>query len=515
LLKGGKEMLGIRRNIISLPLAVCLGILLLHGTALGAVKLRTVVQGDPINIDPAHLHATQDRVVAQQIFQGLVTFDLTVDPPYPVIPVLAKSYEVSKDGKVITFKLRKGVQFHRGYGEFTSADVVFNLQRHLDKKVASRARSQLKDIERVEAPDKYTVKVYLKISSAVSILQNLAYQTAGFMVSKKAVSELGDKIERMPIGTGPFYFDRWDAGEKVVLKKFDKYWGTPTKIDEIEFWVVSEEIVALGALEKGDLDLVPVTQLGSYDRAKSIKNAYFAESKGGARIYIYYVNHKMKPMDDVRVRRALAHALDIKGICKRIGALVMPFPSPLAPIALGATDEFWRYDYNVEKAKKLLAEAGYPNGFELRLIYNKSALYEPIALEVQNAWNKVLNVKLELIERGVWRKRLKQYKHHIAAWGIARYAPYLFAQGYQTGTPQNYAQYSNPKVDEAIKKATAAPNEKESRKWWREMQRLITDDVVNFWVANGKSLVVARSNVKGVVVMPTPALFILENAYVE
>jgi peptide/nickel transport system substrate-binding protein len=486
-----------------------------NGNALGSSKLKTVVVGDMINIDPSQLHATQDRVIAQQIFQGLVTFDLTADPPYPVVPILAESFEISKDGKVITFKLRQGVQFHHGYGEFTSEDVVFNINRHKDKKVASRARSQLKDVERVEAPDKYTVKVYLKISSAVSILQNLAFQTAGFIVSKKAATKLGNKIERMPVGTGPFYFHRSDPGEKTVVKKFDKYWGSLPKLDEIEFWVIKEETVALGALEKGDLDLVPVTQRGSYLRAKSIKDTYFVESKGGARIYQYYLNHKMKPLDDVRVRRALAHALDLKGISKRIGKLVMPFPSPLAPVAFAATDEFWTYDYNIEKAKKLLAEAGYPNGFKLKLIYNRSGLYEPIALEVQNALNKVVDVKLELIERAVFRKTLKQYKHHIAAWGKARYAPYLFAVSYETGGSQNYSNYSNPKVDETIIKAKTAATEEEVKKQWREFQKMVTEDVVNFWVANGKSLVAAKKNVKGIVVMPTPGLFILENVSVD
>ena len=508
-------MLRISKCLISLMLAVGLVSLAFPIDAVGGTKLRTVVVGDMINIDPPHLHATQDRVIAQQVFQGLVTFDFTVDPPYPVVPVLAESYDISKDGKVITFKLRKGVQFHHGYGEFTSEDVVFNIKRHLDKKTASRARSQLKDIARVEAPDKYTVKIHLKISSAVSILQNLAYQTAGFVVSKNAAEKLGNKIERFPIGTGPYYFDRSNPGEKTVLKKFDKYWGSPAKIDELEFWVIKEEIVALGALEKGDLDLVPTTQRGSYTRAKSIKDTHFVESKGGARIYIYYLNQKMKPMDDVRVRRALAHALDIKGICKRIGELVMPFPSPLPPIVFAATDEFWTYDYNIEKAKKLLAEAGYPNGFELRLIYNKAGLYEPIAIEVQNALNKVVKVKLELVERAVWMKTLKQYKHHAAAWGLARYAPYLIATRYVTGSAQNYSNYSNPKLDEIVKKARTATNEAEAKKYWREFQILATEDVVNFWVANGKSIVTAKKKVKGVVVMPTPGLFILENASLE
>jgi peptide/nickel transport system substrate-binding protein len=500
------------KHIISVILLAGFSMLPISAYAVDAATVKGVITGDPINIDPPHLHMTQDRIVAQHVFQGLVTFDLTADPPYPVVPVLAESYEISEDGKVITFKLHKEVQFHHGYGELTSEDVVFNLLRHLDKKTASRARSQLKDIERVKAPDKYTVTVYLKVSSAVAVLQNLAYQTAGFIVSKKAVTKLGDKVQRLPIGTGPFFFDRWDPGEKVVLKKFDSYWGASPKIDVIEFWVIPEEIVALGALQKGDLDIVPVTQLGSYNRAKGIKNVYFAESKGGARIYIYYLNHKKKPMDDVRVRRALAHALDIEGICKRIGPQVMAFPSPLAPIVFGATDEFWDYEYNVEKAKQLLTEAGYPNGFEFKLIYNRAGLYEPIALEVQSSLNKVVDVKLELVERAVFRKTLKQYEHHAAAWGKARYAPSLFADSYESKSSQNYSNYSNPSVDRAVKKSETAASEQEAKKYWREFQRLVTEDVVNFWVANGKSLVLARNSLKHVIVMPTPGLYILDNA---
>jgi peptide/nickel transport system substrate-binding protein len=272
---------------------------------------------------------------------------------------------------------------------------------------------------------------------------------------------------------------------------------------------------ALGALEKGDLDLVQLTQLGSYDRAKTIKRTYIAEAKGGARIYIYYVNHKMKPMDDVRVRRALAHALDIKEISSRIGPQVMPFPSPLAPVVFAATKEFWQYEYDLDKARQLLTEAGYPNGFELRLIYNRAGLYEPIALEVKRSWDKVVDVRLELVEQAIWRKRMQQYKHHVAAWGVARYAPFLFAQYYMTGSKRNYGQYTNPEVDEVIKKAKTAKSEEESRKYWREFQRIVTEDVPNFWVANGKSLAAIRNKVKGVVMMPTPGLVDLEKVNVE
>jgi peptide/nickel transport system substrate-binding protein len=458
------------------------------------------------------MQTTQDNYIAQQVYQGLVTFDVTAKPPFPVIPVLAKSYEVSKDAKMITFKLRKGVQFHHGYGELTSEDVVFSLGRHLDPKVASRARTHLRDVDRIEALDNYTVRIYMKVPSAFSLMRNLSWQYAGFIVSKKAVKKLGDKYKRMPVGTGPYYFDRCEPGEKVVLKKFDKYWRTPARIDEIEFWVIPEEMVGLGALEKGDLDLVSFTQLGSYARAKKIKGTYIAETLG-ARMYHFYINHKMKPMDDIRVRRALAHALDLKGIAARIGPEANPFPSPLSPIVFAGTDEFWRYDYDLDKARKLLAEAGYPKGFQLRLIYNRGHLYEPMCLEVKNCWDKVVNVKLEMIERAVYRKTIKQYKHHVAHWGMSRYAPYLYAQCFQTGGSRNYSQYSNPKVDEFIKNATTAPNEKESWKYWREFQKLATEDVANYWTANQRSLAAVTNRLKGVVIMPFPGLVDLEKAY--
>jgi peptide/nickel transport system substrate-binding protein len=513
--KVGKEMYRIIKCAFSLLLALVFGILLVHGGAVAGVKFRSSIEGDPVNLDPAHLHQTDDRVITQQVYEGLVAFDYTAKPPYPIIPVLAKSYEVSKDAKMITFKLHKGVQFHGGYGELTSEDVVFTLQRHREKKVASRARSQLADVERIEALDRYTARIYLRIPSAFSLIENLAWQNAGFILSKKAAAKLGDKIARIPIGTGPYYFDKWAPGEKVVLKKFDKYWGTPARIDEIEFWVVSEETVALGALEKGDLDLVPLTQTGSYERAKSIKGTYIAESLGGARVYLAYLNLKVKPMDDLRVRRALAHALDIKETCSRLGPLVEYFPSPLAPVVTAATDEFWRFEYDLAKAKQLLAEAGYPNGFELRFIYQKYGLLEPIVLELKNSWSKIVDVKLEMIERAIWSKTLRKYEHHVALWSSTKMAPYLFAERYQTGNKRNYSHYANPEVDAAIKKARTAKSEKEARKSWREFQRMVTEDVVNFWVANGKSLAAISSKVKGVVVTPYAGMVDLKKAYIE
>ena len=218
----------------------------------------------------------------------------------------------------------------------------------------------------------------------------------------------------------------------------------------------------------------------------------------------------MKPMDDVRVRRALAHALNLKEIVGRIGPLLKSFPSALPSCIFGATDEFWTYDYDLKKAKRLLAEAGYPNGFELRMIYKKTSLYEPIALEVQNSWRDIVDVKLELIDKAVFTKTFKKYNHHIGVWAKARYVPHLYAVSYLANGPKNMSQYSNPKVDEVINKARSAATAEDSKKHWGEFQKLVTEDVANLWPAVGSSITAVRDNVKGVVLMPFTGVFDFE-----
>ena len=220
-------------------------------------------------------------------------------------------------------------------------------------------------------------------------------------------------------------------------------------------------------------------------------------------------------MDDVRVRKALMHAIDLKTLAKRIGPQVMCFPSPFAPTAFSATDEFWKYEYDLTKAKKLLAEAGYPNGFKLKMVYTTGSLYEPVALEVKRFWDQVVDVDLRLVERGIWFKTIKTPSQHVVAFGLARAVPFLFAEACQTGNNRNYGGYSNPKVDEIIENARYSTTEEESKRLWREFQRLVTEDVSHMWAAVGISIVGVKENLKGIVPHPTPGIWLMENAYFE
>lgn len=474
--------------------------------------VRTNIQTDPVTLEPAAINNWPDRVVAQNIFQGLVQFDYTANPPFPMKPVLAKSYSIEDNGKAIVFELRQGVMFHKGFGELTADDVVFSMERHRDPKLASRARTEYADVEKVEALGKYRVRVVLRSASALTFMGNLAWQDAGFILSKIAYQKFGDGVTRNPVGTGPYYLDRWVRGDRVVLKKFGEYWGKASGIDEIQFIVIPEEVVALGALTRGELDMVAITQLGSYEHARTLQNIKIQHSSAGAGQIVFWVNHTKKPMDDIRVRKALAHALDLKSICDRLGPLVRCFPSPFSSVTLSATDEFWNYDYNPEKAKKLLAEAGYPNGFELKLIYKKLHIFEPVAIEVKRSWDKVVNVKLEATDNAIYYKVQDKLDHHISSDRFTRFVPFQYAQFYESSSSVNYPRYANPKVDEAIRNAITATDEAEASKRWREVQRLLTEDLASFWIVNSSAALALRKDLHDVIVLPMPTIADLTHA---
>jgi peptide/nickel transport system substrate-binding protein len=336
------------------------------------------------------------------------------------------------------------------------------------------------------------------------------------MVSKKAVQKLGKKIALKPIGTGAFYFDTWSPGEKVVLKKFKDYWGTPAKADEVVVWVMPEETVALRAVEKGELDLTPITQQGSYAIAKSIKNAFILESGGAAYHHHLFFNGSQPPLTDRRVRRALIHALDLKGLDKRLGPQTGYWPSPLPSAVFSATPEFWKYEYDVNKAKKLLAEAGYPKGFELKLIYKHEAINEQIALNVVDYWKKICDVKLQLLDRAMYYPKVREFKHHVAFIFITRFSPYLYGQFYQKGSPRNFYNHSTPEIDRIITKGKTATSEEESKQYWREFQKAVTEEAFGVWTGTLKSQMLVSNRVKGLSpksLLPYRGLVDLKDAY--
>jgi len=472
--------------------------------------LRWAVNEELTNVDIFKLHVATDRLVAQNVYSGLVKFKPGTTE---IIPDLAERWEISPDGKTYTFYLRQGVKWHHGYGEFTSTDVKFTLDRHQDPQVASLARMDFALIERVEAPEPYKVIVHLK-DPFPPFLFNLAWQT-GFMASKKAYEDLGAAVSSRPIGTGPFQFDRWVPGEVIVLTaNKDYYLGAP-KLERLEFKVIPEELVALLALERSEVDGTAVRQLGAYRLVLGRPNIQLVEAPSGWMNYAY-INTKKEPTSDVRVRQALAYAMDVRAMAKALDDMVIPNPSFLNPIVLGWTDDLPKYEYNVEKAKSLLKEAGYPDGIKIRMIYVKAHLYEEFALMLKDYFSKIGEVELVQIDRAIQAQEMRGDNWHVGIWAVTRLESDLYATNFiHSKGPNNYSKYSNPVADQLAERARIEQDRQKRAELYVQLQKVVAEDVPILITGTQKSLVAVKPYVKGLVGHPFIGLLEFYPAYID
>ncbi len=201
-------------------------------------------------MDPAHIPGSPDYQIALNVFSGLVRYTVTA---LDVEPDLAERWRVSPNGQVYTFFLRKGVKFHHGFGEFTAKDVKYSFERILNPATRSRYRASMLIVDTVDAVDPYTVRVTLKAPSASFLAGVLAFRP-GFIVSQRAVEQLGERFQFNPIGTGPFQFVSYTPRQELVLEAFPEYFRGASPIKRITWKVVPDENVAGLALQKGEIN---------------------------------------------------------------------------------------------------------------------------------------------------------------------------------------------------------------------------------------------------------------------
>jgi len=362
-----------------------------------AETLRARLLGDISNLDPAYLTTVHDQYVATNVYNQLVKF---VPEGSEIVPDLAESWETSEDGLTWTFKLRQGVQWHHGYGELTSSDVKFSLERIMDPANNSPNRSYLSAVESVEAPDPYTVVIKLKQPSA-GLLGNLAYR-AGWVVSEKAVSERGEDFALNPVGSGPFEFTSWQPGAEVVLTAFDAYFGGRAKIDEVVFIPIADEKVAVLALEAGNLDLAYIRDGEALEQLRSNPDLE-VRSKPATRTLSLIMNSTRPPFDNTAVRKAVAHAIDKNQLVAAMGGLGVVAEAAIPPMYLGYTEDVVTYPYDPEKSKQLPQEAGVTTPIEIDFLYTQLSPW-PQLVPVIKAFLDNVGFKVNLVgmEHGAW-----------------------------------------------------------------------------------------------------------------
>ncbi len=344
------------RHVIRLAAGIFLGLVAVTAPALAAKTTLTLgVRLEPPHLDPtAGAAAAIDEVVYANIFEGLTR----IDENGAVKPALAKSWTISDDGKTYIFTLQEGVKFHDGT-DFDAEDVVFSLNRARAPDSVNAQKGLFKAIEKVEAIGKYKVKVTLS-TPAGNFLFNMGWGDAVIVAPESAANN-----KTHPIGTGPFKFSKWVKGDRIEIVRNENYWGKPVKLTKATFKIIADPSAAYAALMAGDVDgfpFFPAPENLPQFRADPRFTVAVGSTEGET---ILSMNNARKPFNDLRVRRAISHAIDRQAIID--GAMFgngTPIGSHFAPHHPAYVDLTGRYPYDPEKAKKLLAEAGYPNGFK-------------------------------------------------------------------------------------------------------------------------------------------------------
>src|SRR6267142_1297967 len=444
---------------------------------------------EPVNLDPAQVTDLNSNRVGRRIVETLVTFP---EESTQVVAGLAESWTVSRDGLRYTFKLRKGITFHDGT-PFNAEAVKFSIERQIDPEHPFNklgkypfANYFFGNVKAVEVVDPLTVEFSLKEPRA----SFLAVLTAGAasIVSPTAVKKLGVDYPLSPVGTGPFKFVSWDRGQRVVLEKNPGYWKHPVKVERVVYRPIVEDQARLTELLTGALDLIVgappdfVAQLENSPRVTLLKQV-------GAHVWYLGINNQRKPFDDKRVRQALNYAVNkdaiVRDVLKGTGSLSR---GPVLPGTWGADPALKAYPYDPERAKKLLAEAGFPNGFATTLWVPESGscMQAPVAMStvMQSNLKAVgVNVSLQTMEWGAYLAKLRTKEQELFAlsWMAGNEDPDmvmypLLHSSQWTPNGPNRALYKNARFDELLHQARLVTDQGKRAELYREAQRILVDD---------------------------------------
>ena len=474
---------------------------------------------DPVSLDPNLETTAPGAWVYFNMLEGL----LTLDDKMQVKPLLATSYEVMSPTKV-RFKLRPGVKFHDGT-PFNAAAVKFTFDRALRGTPPARWASLAGSLDGAEVVDDLTVDVVTREPYG-PILRTLAMYCMG-MVSPTAVQKMGADFSRAPVGTGPFKFVEWKTNTHVIIERNPDYWGDRALVDRVVFKVVPEEGARMIALQTGDADMVLFPSPAQLPALRKDPKFTVHETTG-IRVVFVGLHAGMPPLDDVRVRQALLHAVDRKAILDNImEGSAGPALGVLAPGVFGFKDMHLDrlYPFDRAKAKALLAQAGWtpgPDGVlqkggqKLSLSWLAARGRYPKDGEITEAIQAMfkdvgVETKVQFLE---WATVFTQFRsasfnHQMFTLGWvtsnadADYSLYaLFHSKQVPPTGWNTSRYANPKVDTLVEQARRSMNQTEREKLYGETQDILAKEMVWIPVYNTKEIVVTRANVKGFTVHP-------------
>jgi peptide/nickel transport system substrate-binding protein len=455
--------------------------------AQGPAALTVQTAAEPPGLD---LTATPASATAGVVFYNVQECLVKVDRHGKIVPWLAERWHTT-DNKNYTFFLKKGVRFHNGR-ELKAADVKFVLERAMNPETKHPAPGNYKAIADIIVKDDATITIALRETNA-NFLLNMARQ-GSVIYPREAV----DTLKSAPIGTGPFTVQDWVRGDRIVLKRNPEYHvkGLP-KVDRVIYRFIPDPNAVQAALKAGDID-VSFFGLGPEHVVDLKKDARFQVIVGDStNDVILSMNNAKKPYSDVRVRRAVTHAVNkpdvLKGAMFGMGRILGSNVDPLNPYFVDLANAM---PHDPARARKLLAEAGYPNGFETVLRVSPQYYYTVRSGEILvDQLKKVgIAVKIEQIEWSNWIARVWREAEydltiigHAEAWDIGNYA-----------NPKYYYRYDSAKFQELFRKSEVTLENKARREQYVAMQKMLVEDAPVVWLYMHPRLVVAKKGVTGI-----------------
>ncbi|WP_301171333.1 glutathione ABC transporter substrate-binding protein [Brevibacillus nitrificans] len=458
---------------------------------------------DANNLDPHFSTQINSMAVVQhKLYEGLVMLDANSEYK----PLLASEWK-QLDDLTWEFALRDGITFHDGT-PFDAEAVKKTMDRILDKNAPTPKANMFGMIKEVKVVDPHKVQIILHYPFA-GLLSVLASAEGG-IISPKAIEQYGKDLSKHPVGTGPFVFESWTPGQEIVLVKNEAYWGNKPKIDKVVFKTVPEDATRVAMVETGEAHVaeqLPVTEI---DRVKNSSSMTLGRYESFAVDHIG-MNVTQKPFDDVRVRQAIAHAIDkeaiIQGVYNNVGKVAV---SSLGPKVIGYSPNLKTPDYDLNKAKQLLAEAGYANGFKATVYLNDNKARINVAEVLQSQLKGIgIDLQIQVMEFGAYLDLAAkgQAQMFISGWGNATgdadYNQYNLFHSTSKGVPGNHSFYANPKVDELIEAGRKEKDPQKRKEIYEQAQQIEIEEVPLIPYRSSENLAAIAKNVQGITISPS------------
>ncbi|MDR2094168.1 MAG: ABC transporter substrate-binding protein [Treponema sp.] len=464
--------------------------------AQGPVTLKFGADAEPVGFDPHTISAVASMRVIDQLYNTLVD----VDDNLNVVPELAQSWEQPDDLTYI-FHLRNNVKFHNGR-QMTAADVKYSFERILDKNLGAlgNSASYAGNIESVEVLDDYTVKIKQKSINA-PFLASLSSSYCS-IVAREVVEANGGSLLRADGGTGPFTLGAWVPDNMVSVHKFPAYFnpGEP-KVDTIEFYIMTDSSARLAALRTGAVDIIAAdtSMIPLVARDANINTISYQSRNYSA----LFLNIKLPQFRDVRVRQAISLALNRKEIIDMAynGEAEI---SGFVPASMGhwAVDvkNHPLYQQNITRAKQLLSEAGYPNGFEVTIIVGLLDSLRDIGAVVQQEL-AAIGIKANVVN--------KENAEYVALWSAHDFEIMVCQNGggsdpsravaffFKTGAGANISEYSNARVDALCDQGAAVTDDAKREGYYKEAINIILNECPAIGIGSPKEYLMAASKLRG------------------